>query len=966
MGLRSLLARLLRPRERTAVQAAPAQAVASPAAVRRPPSRPFVTPYSDRVARLQRHGNDDYLWIYWNVHEAERFRVLVSLISETLEAGGNADQRIRVADLGCSSGAFFRALDQGRVAPELDLTGIDVDRRALAFLRSMMEGAKTVEADLTRLNHIGFWDTNRFDFFVSSAVLLLLTEEDMRATLGGIAKVARSVMIVDQVENAEGTSSEVRKLSDHTGYEYEAMCHPFATVLRELGYSDVSVVPLSEHIKGATGIVHARGLAQEKGARDGLEDYDRRVERLQRPDNGYLSVYWNAYTQTRFAEACAIVSSLAPLVVQGETPAKLSLFDFACSTGPLFRALKAHLGPYYALTLAGADADRNAIPFVAENVPDALIFEADPQRLHDLGFSRGERFNFATATSLCYGMDETSVQLLLEELAAMTDILIIGDQIENMDGETAVTMSLVDAAGNSYDAHCHPFRTLLRTLGFSTIVAVPVEQPVKSISGFVVASRSIPLPDDLHELVKGKVSAGYFGPETTPRVGVFPARAAFDTDAPQVEVLPEGIPIDERPLFIGPELIGRNGLKLVADIPEGGSVRFQVELDGGVRLEAGPFQWQRDGYSQGFSNPSEIDVFPDKSEPQPVDAPWLQRHWGSWGKTLSNDGQVVSLTVDKDFDVDANQADGMGPLDLLLYNHPALDLRDATVTIELRGLDFSPNDAEILLWFQNRLPVDAFNARFGSSISSQFPIAANYALTAHPLTAHLLDGAWHKVKIELKNDPSAWSFAGNVFADRENAVRYNYMGLDEALGAVWNFHLLACYPKAVPNYNDKRDMSRYGARPSGTLQVKSLIFERGSSETTRRANADFVFDGGGSGRFRALSKTVSGSEDVGTWHEFSLPEDDRPVVSRIDFDPAAGTVAGRVNAMGFRSWCWLEGAQQDALYLGSTKHGRDFVFRLKGTAPGKRFVVGNEHGAVAFPLGGLASSEPQSHLDRSE
>lgn len=161
------------------------------------------------------------------------------------------------------------------------------------------------------------------------------------------------------------------------------------------------------------------------------------------------------------------------------------------------------------------------------------------------------------------------------------------------------------------------------------------------------------------------------------------------------------------------------------------------------------------------------------------------------------------------------------------------------------------------------------------------------------------------------------------------------------------------------------------ARPAGTKSSEYLLEQGGMGLRSllarlRRANADFVFDGGGSGRFRALSTTVSGSEDVGTWHEFSLPEDDRPVVSRIDFDPAAGIVAGRVNAMGFRSWCWLEGAQQDALYLGSTKHGRDFVFRLKGTAPGKRFVVGNEHGAVAFPLGGLASFEPQSHLDRSE
>jgi Methyltransferase domain len=930
-------------------------------AVEPAPAHPVrnVPPYSQRVARLQREGDDAYLRKYWDAYEKDRFKEVVRIVSQ-LVAGretDDADTPFGIFDFGCSSGPLFRAVAEHLGSKvKAHLVGADPDRRALAFLRERMPEVTTIETDAIRFRAIGFADTACFDVCISTSVLLLLPEAEVWDILDDFACMAPAIVIVDQIENFDGEEADVRKLVDHKGAEYEAVCHPFGTWLRRRGFTDIQVTALAEPEKGASGIILARRDGRAE-SRPEYQAYRERVARLQREgDESYLQTYWNAYDQKRFTEVSAAVAALLIPADSDEAAGRrrVSIFDFACSAGPLFRALESHMGAQLDFSLAGADADRKAASFIRRNLPGALVFEADPQRLRDLGFSASERFDLCTATSLCYALDDQAVRVLLAELATLSDLMIVADQIENIDGEQAVTLRLTNFSDAEYDAYCHPFRTILRQLGFAAVEVVPVMEPVKSITGLVIARRSGPLPPALRQEIERRTKYAYFGrhPGPEPMITIFGARPPFDASDEQIERLPTGIDIVEGRIHSGPELIGNTGIKLAGPIPRGGSVQFEVEAGSKTHL-TNMVGWKRDAFELEQISFSPLDLFPKQS--QPPGENWQPYQWGSWGG-LSIENDVLVANLVPNMDVDANQADGMGPLDLLFYMHPKADLRDAVVELEMRGRNFDPGDAEVYVWFQNKVPVEQFNKRFGTRLSGVERVSSNYALTSVPLAAHLANCEWHTIRISLTNDPSLWSFAGNVFADGRNAVRYSYMSLEDALQQAFNLHILACYPRDVPNFLNKRDLSRFGQRPSGAVELRRCRIVTDDSDP-RVANVDVLLpDGVRDGRYRTVNTDATRTVARSDWYRFTLPSERRPVVSRLALESKTHRISGRVNAMGYRTWCWLENEPGGRLYLGATKHSRDFVFRapreLKEQA---RFVLANQAGGVAFSLAGLRS-----------
>jgi hypothetical protein len=518
-------------------------------------------------------------------------------------------------------------------------------------------------------------------------------------------------------------------------------------------------------------------------------------------------------------------------------------------------------------------------------------------------------------------------------------------------------MQLKNADAALYDVYCHPFRTILRSLGFKHIEIIPGRQPVKSATGLIVASRTVPLPSDLRNEVLRRAEYEYFGAHAgRPAIAVHGARALTDAVDDQFEELPPDIAIEDGAIHRGPEFINNVGIKLSAPIPPQGSVWFEV--DAGAKIVATAAQnWDRLPFEMGGDDLGAAEPFPRGKTP-PGER-WEKHQWGSWVDLAVRDGSLVA-TLTGTTDIDVNQADGMGPLDLLFYVHPDADLRDAAIDLEIRGRDFAPGDAEILLWFQNRITTNEFNLQFGTKAHGIGVISANYALTSSPLTPYLTDGEWHRLTIQLCNDPSLWSFAGNVFADRENAVRYAYLPLDQTLSAALNVHVLACYPKAVPNFLDKRDMARFGRRPSGAIEIRRFKISNGrDSSTPRFGNVDYYPDEGvREGRYRAISQHADGTRHQGEWASFALPGSRRPIVSRLTANTDSRVVAGRINAMGYRTWIYVEDGdwRSPSLYLGATKHSRDFRLQAERLPASGAIVVANECGGLRFRVSTLAPS----------
>ncbi len=111
------------------------------------------------------------------------------------------------------------------------------------------------------------------------------------------------------------------------------------------------------------------------------------------------------------------------------------------------------------------------------------------------------------------------------------------------------------------------------------------------------------------------------------------------------------------------------------------------------------------------------------------------------------------------------------------------DLRDAKVSLYVRGNDWVPNGSELVWWTQSQENVEILNAPGWRM--------ANWAYTGYSLNAALLTGKWEKIDYRLRNDTDDWSYAGNN-REQKNPERYSYWSINDAQAHVNGdfFHML--------------------------------------------------------------------------------------------------------------------------------------------------------------------------------
>lgn len=145
--------------------------------------------------------------------------------------------------------------------------------------------------------------------------------------------------------------------------------------------------------------------------------------------------------------------------------------------------------------------------------------------------------------------------------------------------------------------------------------------------------------------------------------------------------------------------------------------------------------------------------------------------WDSWLKKGHHlDGGVAGgfVRFAEPSNHDHNHDNGIGTLHLVKYLYPGPhpgaaspsvqlgggdpDLRDARITISVRGNDWKPNGSELLWWTQSQLNIE-------DGIASGWK-RPNWAHTGFTLTDLLLDGKWHSASYRLTNDTTHWTYGG--------------------------------------------------------------------------------------------------------------------------------------------------------------------------------------------------------------
>lgn len=222
--------------------------------------------------------------------------------------------------------------------------------------------------------------------------------------------------------------------------------------------------------------------------------------------------------------------------------------------------------------------------------------------------------------------------------------------------------------------------------------------------------------------------------------------------------------------------------------------------------------------------------------------------------------------------LDVNHIDGIGELHLCQYIYSAKlganplnsshdlglnlggglpDLRDARVTVRVRGNSVSPRGAELTFWAQS-------DHRPELQLTPKW-VRANWAFTGSYVTHALLDGNWNEVSYVLINNTRHWTYGGNNWA-QERPDRYAYLNLDQSLRNLnANFFHLYIY------VDGKRP-------PEGTIDFDSLKL--------KYRNHSLLFPAHGASLLRAPQNTDCSPEyltdgwrkgNKREWHSGRLP-----------------------------------------------------------------------------------------------
>jgi len=164
-------------------------------------------------------------------------------------------------------------------------------------------------------------------------------------------------------------------------------------------------------------------------------------------------------------------------------------------------------------------------------------------------------------------------------------------------------------------------------------------------------------------------------------------------------------------------------------------------------------------------------------------AGWGTRFKSTLQKSDGSSGPYINLAEPSQSD--NNHIDGISAVQLVswLYTGPVgpsvvlgggdADLRDARMSLWVRGHDWKPNGSELMAWIQTQM-----NPLIGEAAGWR---RANWAHTAFSLNDFLMDGKWHEVRYRLTNDSAQWTYAGNNPTAQENAGRYQYVPIGTAL-----------------------------------------------------------------------------------------------------------------------------------------------------------------------------------------
>ena len=197
----------------------------------------------------------------------------------------------------------------------------------------------------------------------------------------------------------------------------------------------------------------------------------------------FVQAYWNDRGVNRLELVRILQEELTRLAIHAERP--IHVLEFGSNVGTNLSLLRNQVDPGIPLRLSALEPNQDAVKYMRRMFDKAV----DIYAVDDQGFLQDNRIpetpvDIAFANAVFFSMNPTRVRRVMRKICKNTRVFVVGDETEHCFG-------IRSRKRTNQFAYVHPYCRWFKRMGFSIDRLVPAPDPVRSLTGFVVARRNI-------------------------------------------------------------------------------------------------------------------------------------------------------------------------------------------------------------------------------------------------------------------------------------------------------------------------------------------------------------------------------------------------------------------------------------------------------------------------------------------
>jgi hypothetical protein len=188
-------------------------------------------------------------------------------------------------------------------------------------------------------------------------------------------------------------------------------------------------------------------------------------------DNEHLMAYWEQRDASPNRIALVnIINNLHPK----------SILEFGSYCGPNLDMIQRHRHEGK-IDLYAVEPNVSACKFLSEHITDVKVFNMTDSEF-TASLEVPNRLDLIFANAVFYVLDSQHARKVIEKMAQMANIIVIGDEMDNMNGRRSIF------SRKNLSFH-HPYQTWLRKCGFDQFDYHDAPVKGRATNGFIVARK---------------------------------------------------------------------------------------------------------------------------------------------------------------------------------------------------------------------------------------------------------------------------------------------------------------------------------------------------------------------------------------------------------------------------------------------------------------------------------------------